>query len=375
MLALAEPHIMTLSPYVPGRSVKETCEQYGISNIVKLASNENPLGASPKALEAVMSELKETYVYPVANRMRLKEKICEYHDKFGLNTNQIVVGNGSNELITLLVRAFVSSRESILNAWPSFATYRIAAAAQNTKEVTISLDSNLQYDLDKMTEATLEESKHPIKLMFIANPNNPTGRYMNAQELDRFMLQIPEDIIVVLDEAYAEYVEKDDYSTGLSWIKKRERTVVLKTFSKIFGLAGWRIGYAVSSSDIASILHRIRDPFNVNNLAQVAAIAALDDAEHVARSKEMNSVQKKMVGRSLQELGLEITKSEANFLLIHLNHNMPKAPVVFEELLKRGVIVRPVNNYDLLDALRVSIGTSDQNHQFLTAISDILQNQ
>ncbi len=373
MLPLAEPYVLQLDPYKPGKSIRDTEREYGVADVVKLASNENPFGPSPKALEAAQKALYDGHMYPNILRGEVKECICAYLGSPEFQLKHIMLGNGSNELISLLARALLSPRESLLNAWPSFLVYRMAAQAMGRHEHTVPLSSAHEYDLEAMVDIAKARTSHPVKLVFIANPNNPTGRYITRSDLERFFATIPEDIVVVFDEAYADYVDAPDYESALRYVLVRPRTVVLKTFSKIYGMAGFRIGYAVADPQINDIIHRVRDPFNVNGIAQAAAMAALQDNAHVAKSRQNNSAEMPRVVTALQELGLVITPSAANFVLVHLAPHMPSVPKVMEALIRRGVIVRSLENYDLPSALRVTIGTPAQNGRFLNAMAAVLK--
>jgi len=372
MLSLVEPHIFNLSPYVPGKTFQEVKEEFGLENIIKLASNENCFGPSLKAIEAMQKSLVDSHLYSNEKRKTVKRSICQYLNVKELNEKNIVLGNGSNELIGLLVRAFLAPHEILLNGWPSFLTYRIAAQAFNRAEKTVFLTPDFDYDLDAMIKIAQGKLKNKIKLVFVANPNNPTGRYLKKKDLKRFMKQLPEHVVVVIDEAYVEYVDEPDYATMVAMVLERERTVVLRTFSKIFGLAGLRIGFAVCSLEVADILRRVREPFNVNYLAQVAAIAALEDTAHIARSQKNNKKEIMTLAKGLKKLGVEVTESVGNFLMLHLPNDIPKAKQVIHELLKRGIIVRELESYNLPQSIRVTVGTPEQNQKFLVTLKEVI---
>lgn len=371
MLPLVEPHLAALTPYVPGKPIEETEREYGIQGIAKLASNENCLGPSPLALEAASRALQALHLYPDADGFYLKQRLAKLHAAHAVEPAQIVLGNGTNELLTLLVRAFVGPGEAVLNAWPSFVVYRLATRAAGRVEVSVPVAEDLGYDLDAMA-AAIERSEHPIKLVFLANPNNPTGRYFGEDALARFITQIPPDVIVVLDEAYAEYVTAEDYPDGMSWVAKRPRFVVTRTFSKIYGLAASRVGYAVCDPQIADILNRLRDPFNVNSVGYAAAMAALDDSAHVERARTHNAMELPKLTAGLERLGLRVTPSVANFVLVHVDERLPPIPTLNTELLKRGVIIRPVANYGLTQSARITVGTTAENERLLGALQEIL---
>lgn len=353
MIPLAPDYIRQLEPYVAGKS---------IPNLIKLASNENPFGPSPKALVQAQAMLSESHLYPMNHRALLKEKITQFHAGFSLKPEQIVVGNGSTELITLLVRTLVGPGEAVLNAWPSFLMYRLSCRAQGREEISVPLTHSLDYDLE-----TMATKADRVKLVFLANPNNPTGRYITQQDLERFLNKIPPHVVVVLDEAYTEFVRRPDYPNGLGFVQKRPRTVVLRTFSKAYGLAGLRIAYAVCDPEIAELLHRVRDPFNVNSIAQVAALGALDDQEHVQKSADSNWKEMLLAEKRLAELGIRFTESAGNFILCHFEN----ANRAYEKLINSGVVVRPVANYDLPNSLRITLGTPLQNEALFTGLKGL----
>lgn len=372
MRPLVEPHLQALVPYVPGKPIEETEREYGIRGIAKLASNENCLGPSPKAVEAIQRAAASAHLYPDADCYYLKQRLCERHESYGVKPEHLVIGNGTNEILTLLVRAFLGVDDAMLNAWPSFVVYRLAAKGCGRHELAVPLDKELGYDLDAMADAA-KKSEHPIKLVFLANPNNPTGRYVGRDALERFVRRLDDDMILVLDEAYAEYVTVDDYPDGLALAMRRPRTVVTRTFSKAFGLAAMRVGYAVCDPEVADILNRLRDPFNVNAIGQRAALAALDDQEHVERSKKHNAEELPRLAKGLTELGLKVYPSVANFVLAELPEDGMSLEGMNEQLLRRGVIIRPVKNYGLPRAARITVGTRAENDKLLAALAETLE--
>lgn len=374
MRSLVEPHLAALTPYVPGKPIEETEREYGIQGIAKLASNENCLGPSPLALEAAARALRDAHLYPDAGGYYLKERICAHHAAHGVTPAHLVLGNGTNELLTLIVRAFVGQGEAALNGWPSFVVYRIALRGQGRAEVAVPLRADLGYDLEAMAEAFARpRAEGPfLKLVCLANPNNPTGRYISTGDLAAFLERVPEDVIVVLDEAYAEYVTASDYPDAMAWAMTRPRTITTRTFSKAYGLASLRVGYAVCDPLLADVLNRLRDPFNVSQVAQAAAVAALDDQAHVARSREHNARELPRMSEALRALGLAVTPSAANFVLAHTPSSFPAMSVLNEALLRQGVIVRPVANYGLERSMRITIGTAAENDRLLRALAHAL---
>lgn len=339
--------------------------------MVKLASNENCFGPSPMALEAMQKSARDMHLYPNDGRHAFKEAICGHHADKNIHPDQIVLGNGSNELITLLIRGLVGPGEALLNAWPSFICYRLANAAQGRKEVTVVLDDSHGYDLDAMARS-ISDGGCPIKLVFIANPNNPTGKFVTKGELADFLGHIPHETVVILDEAYADYVVDPAYPDGLSLIHNRPRTGILRTFSKSHGLAGLRIGYFVGDPDIAKILHRIRDPFNLNGMALAAGPAALNDVEHVRKARENNLSELPRLTKSLTELGFDVLPSIANFVMATSGEGMVGMDKIIQSLLEKGVIIRPITNYDRANSARISVGTPQENAYLITALRGIL---
>lgn len=373
MLPLADKHLTELIPYVPGKPIEETEREYGVTGIAKLASNENCLGPSPKAVEALQQALAQMHLYPDADCYYLKQRLCERHAAHGVGPEHLVVGNGTNELLTLMVRAFVGEGEAVCFPWPSFVVYKLAAKGCGRAEITAPLHDDFSYNLDALAEAMNGSGDAKPKLVFLANPNNPVGAYVGSKALDDFLGKISDDVIVVLDEAYAEYVSVDDYPDGMALVKSRPRTVVTRTFSKIFGLAACRVGYAVCDPAIVDILNRLRDPFNVNLLGQKAAIAALDDTEHLAKARAHNLEQIPVLTQGLEALGVNVTPSQANFVLATFGDGPPDLGELNERLLKQAIIIRPVKGYGLPRSARITVGTADENQRLLAALKSALE--
>ncbi|MDP2340206.1 MAG: histidinol-phosphate transaminase [Deltaproteobacteria bacterium] len=370
MRPLVEPHLLNLPAYVAGKPIEETEREYGVTNIAKLASNENCLGPSPKATAAVRAALDKGHLYPDAGGFALKARLARLHD---VDAAQIVLGNGTNEVITLLCRALLGKNDALLNAWPSFVVYRLGARAHGVIERVVPL-KDLGYDLEAL--ADVAASDRSVKLVFLANPNNPTGMCFGRADLDAFLLKVPSDVVVVLDEAYAEYVRRPDYEDAIAILKRRPRTMMLRTFSKVYGLAAYRVGYGVGDPELVRLLESLRDPFNVSALGQVAALAALDDVEHVTRSRDHNAVELPRLTRALEERGLKVAPSEANFVLARIPESLAMSAAMLNiELLKRALIVRPVANYDLPMSLRVTVGTVAENDRLLDALDVVLAMQ
>lgn len=360
----ANAGVRTLAPYQPGKPIDELQRELGLTRVVKLASNENPLGPSPLGLQAMTTMLAnplELARYPDGNGFVLKAAIAK---RFKLLTEQIVLGNGSNDVLELVARAFLSAGDEAIYAQHAFAVYPIATQAAGATGVCVPA-KNFGHDLVAMAAAITERTK----VIFLANPNNPTGTWFEADEFAHFMQQVPRHIIVLLDEAYGEFVTDPNALDGLSVLPQYPNLVVSRTFAKAYGLASLRVGYAVSSDIIINILNRVRQPFNVNSLALVAAAAALNDDDFVRRSRELNDLGHQQWLRYLADLGLTALPSRGNFLCV--DFKQPTGPI-FEALLREGVIVRPVANYGLPNHLRISIGLAEENAFAADAIKRVL---
>jgi histidinol-phosphate aminotransferase len=354
--SLLPPWIRELTPYPPGKPIDELEREYGISNSIKLASNENPLGPSPRAIEALRRSLSEVHRYPDGGTFYLRRRLAE---KFGMRPEQFIVGNGSNEIIELIVRAFVRPGNEVIMADQAFVIYRmvVQAAAATPRVVPLK---DFTHDLEAIAGAVNRKTR----VIFLANPNNPTGTIYTRHEWEEFLTALPQRVLVVADDAYAEYVEDAEYPDSLTYQREGRLLITLRTFSKIYGLAGLRVGYGVTRADIVEALDRVRQPFNVNALAQVAARAALDDDAHVERTREMNREGMTFLRAGCDRLGLSVVPSRANFLLIDVEHGAD----VYEALLRHGVIVRPMGAYRFPRHIRVSVGTMDENRRFIGAL-------
>ncbi len=355
------PHIETLVPYPPGKPIEELERELGVTNSIKLASNENPLGPSPRAVAAMRDALEKMHRYPDGSNFYLREKLAK---KFGKPADWFLLGNGSNEIIELLLRTYLREGDEVLTSRSAFAVYAIIAQAIGGKTVEVPL-KDMRFDLDAMAAALNERTR----VVFLTNPNNPTGTYNTRDELTAFLDKVPTDVVVALDEAYFEFIDEDDYPDGLALLDRYPNLIVFRTFSKIYGLAGLRIGYAVAHPQLLDFMHRVRQPFNVNAVAQAGALAALDDDEFVLRSRENNNQGLRYLYGQLDRLGLSYVRSPANFFLV-------KGPVpgreVYEALLREGVIVRPVANYGLPEYFRVNVGTPEENRRFIETLERIL---
>ncbi len=353
--------IKDLIPYVPGKPVEELERELGIKNAVKIASNENPLGPSPLALSAVESSLKEIHRYPDGDAFYLKHKLAE---TLNVKPETLIFGNGSNDVIDIAARTFLAPGDEALMGEYAFIVYPIVTQAVGA-EAVISPMPGYAHDLRDMYSRITPKTK----AVFIANPNNPTGTMVKRGELEWFLDKVPWDVMVLIDEAYFEYVEDRDYPDSLYYHVSGKSVITVRTFSKIYGLAGLRLGYGVASEEIISNMQRVRQPFNSNSLAQSAAIAALDDHQHVERSKEVNREGLLYLTGELGKMEIPFAPTYTNFILIDLGFD----PVpIYDALLREGVIVRPVGGYGLKTHLRVTIGLPSENEKFIRAIKKVL---
>jgi len=361
-MPLVPEFISSLSPYVPGKPIEETEREYGISNAVKLASNENPLGPSPRAMEAIAAALPRLHLYPDGASYYLKNALASF---LGVPAEEIMLGNGSNELIELLIRTFVHGDEELLLSAQTFVIYKISAQAVGRRYVEVPMKDR-HYDLEAMARAITPRTK----LVFIANPDNPTGSWRPEAEVVRFLEQVPPSVLVVMDEAYFEYVTAADYPRSLELRGRFPNLIVMRTFSKAYGLAGVRLGYAVAQPEIVDLVNRTRAPFNVSAVAQVAGIAALGDQEHVRRTVELNTRGLAQLAEELPKLGLSVTPSQANFYLV--DFHQPAGPF-YEPLLREGVIVRPMGGYGFPTCARINTGTATDHERLLAALAKVLR--
>ncbi len=359
MSALVTPTIESLVPYEGGKPVEELQRELGVSEAVKLASNENPLGPSPLALEAMRGVLGGVHRYPDGAAYRLRERIAAHH---GVPMTEVIHGAGSNELLDLAVRTFMTPAQHLVFAEPAFVVYRIAALTYGVPFSAVPT-TNLTHDLEAMAAAVTPKTR----VVFVANPNNPTGTYVGRAPVERFLREVPPEVIVVMDEAYFEYADAADYPDCLALRGLRERLIVMRTFSKIYGLASMRVGYAVGPAQLIDYMNRVRAPFNVSTLGQVGAIAALSDHEHLQKSAAHNRAERARLSAELERLGLKVAPSQANFLLVDVGR---PGRAVYDALLRKGVIVRPFAN--LPTSLRVTLGLSHENDRFLSALKEVL---
>lgn len=361
LIPLTTPGIAALRPYTPGKPIEELERELGISDSIKLASNENPLGPSDKVSAAVAAAIPDLSRYPDGGGFRLREAIAGLH---GVSPEQVTLGNGSNDVLDLVARVFLQPGTESLFSEHAFAVYPISSqAAGATLRVVPAKDYG--HDLDAMARQVNDRTR----VVWIANPNNPTGTWLTGRELRRFVEQLPSRVICVIDEAYFDYVDEADYPDTSTWLGQFPNLIVTRTFSKAYGLAALRVGYGLSHPDLADLLNRVRQPFNVNSLAQVAATAALSDHVHLAAAISVNREGMEQLVAGVRELGLGYIPSVGNFLTIDLGRD---AAAVDQALLREGVITRPVANYGLPNHLRVSVGLAHENDRFLTALQKVL---
>ena len=356
----ANPQLKDLVAYEPGKPIDEVARELGLEprEIVKLASNENPLGPSPKAVEAMRAALEHAEIYPDGGGYRLRQAIAA---KFGMEMGNVVLGNGSNEIIEFVGHAFLKPGDEVITAQHAFVVYKLMATLFGATTVEVA-DPGFKHDLEAMAAAVTPRTRE----IFIANPNNPTGTLCGQEEIDRFMAKVPEHVIVIFDEAYYEFL--DEPLDTLKYVREGRNVVVMRTFSKIQGLAGLRIGYGLAPKHLAEVLQKTRQPFNANSLAQAGALAGLGDDEHIERTKAVNREGRDYLQRTFGELGLEYIPSHANFVLVKTGDGDD----LFQYALRRGVILRAMRSYQLPEWTRVSVGTMVQNEKFVGVLRDWL---
>ncbi len=361
-IELAPPYIRAIAPYQPGKPISELERELGISGIVKLASNENPLGCSPLAIQAMQEAIKTIALYPDGNGFELKEALCR---RYGLKHENIVLGNGSNDMLELAARAFLAAGDKAVYSDHAFAVYPLATQAVGATGLSIPA-IHYGHDLKAMLQAAVEQQ---AKLVFIANPNNPTGTFLSAPSILEFLQALPSNILTVLDEAYNEYLPEECRYDSVPWLENFPNLIISRTFSKAYGLAGLRVGYAFAHPQVADMMNRVRQPFNVNSVAQAAAVAALQDEDFVRRTNELNRHGMRQIIDGLRKLGVEYIPSFGNFVSFKITN----AARMYRKLLELGVIVRPISSYDMPDYLRVSIGLESENEKFLAALQQAIK--
>lgn len=362
MRPLVPPYIETLKPYVPGKPIEETEREYGLTGVIKLASNENPLGPSPKAVAAIQAALSQLNLYPDGTSRALVHRLAAH---LGVRPEEVVVGSGSDELIGLLIRTFTAAEDEVLLCQGSFPAYRIAVQGHGRTFREVPMREGLGYDLEAMARAV----KPTTRMIFLANPDNPTGTAFGRAAWEAFLAQVPPDVVVVHDEAYFEFVDWSEYFSAVEYIHRFPNVVALRTFSKIHGLAGLRLGYGVMDARRAGYLHRTRLPFNLTLPAQVGGLAALEDTEHVRRTRELNLEGLRAYAEELPRLGARLPKSHGNFVLADFGR---PAMELYEKMLRQGVIVRPLVASGYPTSLRISVGTREQNARCVASLREVL---
>ncbi len=357
---LVREPLLSIRPYVPGRPIQDVMREFKLDHVIKMASNENPAGPSPKAIAAIQGMLQDLHRYPDGAAQDLRSAIASH---VRLPETAVFVGNGSDEVIKMIAETFLQPGDELLVPFPSFSQYDFGAQIMGATVVPVPLRSAFEYDLDLMREHVTEKTK----LVYLCSPNNPTGTSLSHRAAAHFIESLPEKVIVVCDEAYLEYVDTPDPLRSIDWIEAGKPVLSLRTFSKMYGLAGMRLGYAIGNPSLIRYLHQVREPFNVNAMAQAAAIAALGDEAHVMKSREMNRLGKEQLYRGFERLRISYIPTQGNFLLAEVGNGM----LVFQELQKRGVIVR-AGFPGIPEYIRVSIGTTEENEQFLKALAEVL---
>jgi len=358
---LIRKEILDLKPYIPGKPIEEVKRELGLKEVIKLASNETSIGPSPLAIEAIKKEIKNINLYPEGSSRLLREKIAQ---KLNLDKEMIIVGNGADNVIDLIGMAFINDGDEVITGEITFPAYETITKIMGGKLISVKL-KDFSFDLEKIAQKINEKTK----IVFLCNPNNPTGTIVDKEAVDRFIKQVPEDVVIVFDEAYYDYVGDKNYPNSVSYALEGRNVIVLRTFSKIAGIAGVRIGYGIAKQELISYLRRVVNPFTTNRLAQVAALASLDDEEHYRKVLNSNQEGKKYLYRELKEIDLFYLPTEANFIFIDLKGD---SEVIFEKLLRKGVIIRPGKTWGCPNFIRVTIGTPYENEKFIQAIKEVL---
>ena len=360
-------YVREIAPYIGGRPISEVAREFGLdeAKIVKLASNENPLGMPDSAKKAMLKAAEDLARYPDSNGFELKNVLAK---KFSVPFEWITLGNGSNDILELTTRAVAHEGDEIVFSRHAFAVYPLATQAVGAKAVEVPATSDLGHDLPAMLKAISAKTR----LVFVANPNNPTGSFLTAKAIEQFIEQVPAHVVVVVDEAYNEFLTPEQQYNAVDWVRRFPNVIVSRSFSKAYGLAGLRIGYGIAQNNLTDLLNRIRQPFNVNSLAQAAAIAALGDHEFLKKCYDLNQAGYIQLTQAFDQMGLKYIPSSGNFVLVKVGDQADSGPKVNLELLKAGVIVRPVGNYGLPEWLRISIGLPEENEVFIKALKNIL---
>lgn len=361
---LARQALMGIKPYVPGKPIDEVKREYGLTDVIKLASNENPLGPAPKAVKAIEESLWEINLYPDGSCHNL---VQELGASLGVEPISLIIGNGSDEILKLLAETFINEGDEAIMADPSFSEYDFCVNLMGGRMIKVPVDRDFAHDLDRMAEAITDKTK----LIFICNPNNPTGTIVSKEKIDSFLEKVPSHVVVVFDEAYFEYVDAKDYISGLEYVKKGfKNAIVLRTFSKVYGLSGLRVGYGVACPEMIEWVNRVREPFNANSLAQIGARAALKDSDFLNKSLISNSQGKDYLYQEFQKRELNFLPTHANFIFVDLG---VASKIVFKKLLEQGVIIRTGDIFGYPNYIRVTIGKEAENKRFIDALDKTLK--
>ena len=355
-----KPGVDTIQPYQGGKPIEEVQRELGITDIIKLASNENPLGPSPLAVQAIAENAAHVHHYPDGNAYYLKRELAAHID---VSPEHLILGNGSNDVLQLVAEAYIAQGDEVIYAAGAFVVYSLMTKLCGATAVVVPM-VNDTHDLTAMAAAVTDKTK----VIFVANPNNPTGTMVTAAETAAFMERVPDDVLVVFDEAYYEYVARSDYPQTLPYVLEGRNFVITRTFSKIYGLAGLRIGYGIAPPALVETLNRVRQPFNCSLVGQAAARAALKDTDHVKESQRSNAVGKAFLYKAFDDLGLRYIETEGNFIMLHVE---PSGAEITDALLKQGVIVRPMAGYGYPNSVRVTIGTQQENERLITALKAV----
>ncbi|MFD2616422.1 histidinol-phosphate transaminase [Terrilactibacillus laevilacticus] len=353
-----------LTEYIPGKSIEEVKKDYHLDEVIRLASNENPLGPSPKAIEAMVEAVREVHLYPEATCGELVSDLAHYYD---IKPEEIVTGNGADNLINQLGQAFINEGDEVVYCTPTFAAYRSSTLLMGGKPVEIPLVDGFVYDLDGL----LTQITDKTKMIFVCNPNNPTGTLLEEGRLSSFLDKVPEQVLVILDEAYIEFIQEEHYTTGVDFIKRYSNVIVLRTFSKLYGLAGNRVGYAMAQKPLIDRMKKVREVFSVNRVGHIGAHAALKDQAHRDKTIEKNSAERKRLVEFFEEQDFDVTPSHTNFIFVDVKMD---AGEVFQKLMEKGVLIRPCSGWGYNTHIRVSIGSHDQNTKFMESLSEVVAN-
>jgi len=357
----ANKNILDVKPYVPGKPIEEVQRELGLDRVVKLASNENNIGVPARVIEKVQNHVKDVFLYPDGSCFKLRNKLS---DKLSVAPDQLIFGNGSDELLQIIALAYLGEDKATLTSAGTFSEYAFVAQLLDSPKVLVPL-KDYTFDLDGFADALSDD----INVIFLCNPNNPTGTYFNAKQLEKFLDKVSSETLVVIDEAYYEYAYGDDYPESVELLNKYSNIIVLRTFSKLYSLAGCRIGYGIASKEVVDVLNRARQPFNVNLLAQECALAVLDEEEWIDEVRNKNEEQKQYLYAELDKLGVEYLPTKTNFIFLNINKD---AVETFQTLMKKGVIIRPMVGFGFPKSIRVTIGLPEENQFFIKCLKQVL---